>query len=58
MTPPASTGILAGIDLAPALSGFISDASGMLTSVIPIGVGFLLVMAAPRIIRRIIGAFI
>jgi hypothetical protein len=56
--PPSSGGILDGLDLVPSLQGFISDASGMVTDLLPVGVGLILVLAAPRIVRRIIGAFV
>ena len=53
-----TNGILYDLDLVPALQGFITDATGMITDLLPIGVGLILVMAAPRIVRRIIGAFV
>jgi hypothetical protein len=57
-TTVTTSGVLGGLDLVPALTGFISDATGMITDLLPIGVGLILVLAAPRIVRRIIGAFV
>jgi len=58
MSDPVTNGVLGGLDLVPALQGFITDATGMITDLLPVGVALILVMAAPRIVRRIIGAFV
>ncbi|MCL2188082.1 MAG: hypothetical protein FWC16_03410 [Defluviitaleaceae bacterium] len=56
MTP--TTGIFGDLNLVPALQSFVSDASGMIVELLPVGVGLILVLAAPRIVRRIVGAFV
>ena len=46
------------VDLAPAFESLIEMAGTQLSALIPIGVGFMFLLAVPRVIRRIIGGFV
>jgi hypothetical protein len=52
------TDIIDGIDLVPPVTELVEGAGGILASLVPVGVGLLLVLAVPRLIRKLIGAFI
>jgi len=52
------TDVLDGIDLVPAFTEIVAVTGEQLGLLIPVGVGLMLVLAVPRIVRRLIGAFI
>jgi len=56
--PVVVTSPLEDLDLIPHMNAFISDATGIIMGLVPIAIGLLLVLAVPRIVRRIIGAFV
>jgi hypothetical protein len=52
------TNVLDGIDLAPAFTEMVTVAGDQLTVLLPIGIGLMLIIAVPRLVRRLVGAFI
>ena len=50
--------VIGSIDLAGAFGEIMTSVGGLVTSILPIGVGIMLVFAVPRIVRRIVSAFV
>jgi hypothetical protein len=50
--------IVTAMDLGAALDAMALAIGGIMTVVIPAGIGITLIMSLPRIVRRVIGAFI
>jgi len=50
--------IFDGIDLAPAFQTIVDFVGDQVTALIPIGIGLVLLLAVPRIVRRLINTFI
>jgi hypothetical protein len=56
--PSAITQMFTNLNLTEPLQDIVAGVSGQVTSLIPVGIGIVLVLAVPRIVRRIIGSFI
>ena len=48
----------AGIDLAPVMTDFIGHVGDLISNALPVIIPLALVLAGPRILRRIINAFV
>lgn len=51
-------GLFEGISLSGSLNAILEGVSGQVTELLPIGVSLMGVLAAPRIIKRVLGTFI
>jgi hypothetical protein len=58
MTTSVFETVFSGIDLVPAMNGVAAGVGAQLADIVPIGVGLMLVFAIPRIVQRLIGAFL
>jgi len=58
MTPPTSFAeqALGAIDLVPEMTGVISAVTTQMVALVPVGIGILVVLSIPRIVRRLFGA--
>ena len=56
--PSAITTMFNNLDLTAPMTDIVAGVTGQVTDLIPIGIGIILVMAVPRIVSRIINAFV
>jgi hypothetical protein len=58
--PPTNqfTQLFTDLDLTGPLQSIVNGVSGQVTDLIPIGIGIVLVIAIPRVISRVVRAFI